>query len=76
MWGKYLSSPPKVLSAVISQFIWYNEYIKIDNNTIYNCYFSQKTLIISAIFFEGNGKMRSWEDLRTKLGLNDNKKFY
>ena len=36
-WGKYLPSPPKVLSAVASQFIWYNEYIKIDNNTIYHC---------------------------------------
>ena len=38
-WGKYLSSPPNVLPAVVaSQFIWYNEYIKIDNNTIYNCF--------------------------------------
>ena len=31
-WEKYLSSHSKVLSAVVSQFIWYNEYIKIDNN--------------------------------------------
>ena len=72
-WGKYLSSPPTVLSAVASQFIWYNEYIKIDNNTIYYCYFSQKN---PQNLFESNGKMRSWEDLRTKLGLDDNKKFY
>ena len=41
-WGKCLSSPPKVLSAVASKFIWYNEYIKIDNTTTYHCYFSQK----------------------------------
>ena len=26
--------------------------------------------------FENNGKMRSWEYLRAKLGLGDNKKFY
>ena len=75
-WGKYLSSPPKVLSAVASQFIWYNEYIKIDNNTIYNCYFSQKNLNHIGDLFENNGKMKSWEDLRAKLGLDDNKKFY
>ena len=25
--------------------------------------------------FENNGKMRSWEDLRAKLGLDDNKNF-
>ena len=43
-WGKYLSSPPNVLSAVVTQFIWHNEYIKIDNNTICNYYFSQKNL--------------------------------
>ena len=43
-WGKYLSSPPEVLSVVTSKFIWYNEYTKIDNNTIYYCYFSPKNL--------------------------------
>ena len=58
-WGKYLPSPPKVLSAVASQFIWYNEYIKIDNNTIYHCYFSQKSLNNIGDLFENNGKMRS-----------------
>ena len=26
--------------------------------------------------FKNNGKLRSWKDLRTKLGLDDNKKFY
>ena len=26
--------------------------------------------------FEINGKMRSWENLRAKLDLNDNRKFY
>ena len=53
-WGKYLSSPQKVLSAIASQFIWYNEYIKIDNSAIYYCYFSQKkkTLIILVIFLK------------------------
>ena len=70
----YLSSPPKVLSAVASQFIWYNEYIKFDNNTIYTCYFSHKNLNQIGGLFENNGKMRSWEDLRAKLGLDDIKK--
>ena len=52
-WGKYLSSPLNVLSDLASQLIWYNEYIKIDNNTICNCYFSQKkNWIISVIFLK------------------------
>ena len=74
--GKYLSSPPKVLSAVAPQFIRYNECIKIDNNTIPYCYFSKKNLNHIGDLFENNGKTRSWEDLRAKLGLYDNKKFY
>ena len=65
-WRKYLSSPPKVLSAVASQLIWYNEYVKIDNNAIYECCFSQKSLNHIGDLFENNGKMRSWEDLRGK----------
>ena len=32
----FLSSPPNILSAVSSQVIWYNRYLKIDNNRIYN----------------------------------------
>ena len=74
-WGK-ISSSPKVLSAVASQFVWYNEYRKIDNNTIYCRYFSQKNLNHIGDLFGNNGKMRSWEDLRTKLDLDDKKKFY
>ena len=37
---------------------------------------SKKTLNIIGDHFENNGKMRSWEDLGAKLGLDDNKKFY
>ena len=44
--GKILTSPINVLSVVASQFIWYNEYIKIDNT------FLKKTLIISVIFLK------------------------
>ena len=74
--GKTFIFSPKVLSTFASQFIWYNEYIKIVNNTIYYCYFSQKNLNHIGDLFENNGMMRSWENLRAKLGLDDNKKFY
>ena len=76
-WGKYLSpiySPEKVLSPAVFELIWYNEYIKIDNNTIHNCYFFKKNFNHIGDLFENNDKMRSWQDLRAELGLNDNKK--
>ena len=67
---------PKRLSAVAFQFIWYDEYIKIGNSTIYYCYFTQKIPNHIGDFFENDSKMRSWEDLRAKLGLDNNKRFY
>ena len=63
---KFLPSPQKVLSAVPSRLIRYNKYIKSDN--ILSLFFSKN-------LFENNGKMKSWEDFREKLELNDNKKF-
>ena len=33
---------PQMFYQLLPQLIWYNEYIKIYYNTIYNCYFSQK----------------------------------
>ena len=53
---------------------WYNEHIKFDNNTIYNCSFSHKNLNQIGDLFENNGKIRSWANLRAKLGLDDIKK--
>ena len=44
--------------------------------TIYCRYFSQKNLNHIRDFFENNGKMKSWENFREKLELNDNKKIY
>ena len=35
-WCKYYSCTPKVSSLVSSQFLWYNSYIKIDNEVV--CY--------------------------------------
>ena len=38
--------------------------------------FFSKNLNHIGDLFENNGKMRSWEDLRVKLGLDVNEKFY
>ena len=38
--------------------------------------FLKKNLNHIGDLFESNGKMKSWEDLRAKFGLYDNKKFY
>ena len=35
-WFKYYSWPPKVLSSVSLQFLWYNSFIEIDSEVV--CY--------------------------------------
>ena len=75
-WTKFLSSPTKVLSAFASEFIWYNEYIKIGNNTIYYRYFSQKNINHFSDHSGNNSRIRTWGDLTAKIDLNDIKKFY
>ena len=48
-WCKYYSCTPKVLSLVSSQFLWYNSYIKIDNEVVCYKHFTDKKLTLSAI---------------------------
>ena len=41
---KYFIAPPITPSCVLSRFIWYNSYIKIDNKAVYFKVFSTKNL--------------------------------
>lgn len=41
------------------QFIWYNKYLKIDNNTIYYLHFSEKSIDHIRDLFENNGRISS-----------------
>ena len=45
-WKKYFIAPPIAPSGVLSQFIWYNSYIKIDNKAVYLRFFQQRILIL------------------------------
>ena len=41
-WSQYLSSSPEIPSQVLSQFLWYNNYIKIEDTVIHFEKFSNK----------------------------------
>ena len=41
-WKKYFIASPITPSSVLSQFIWYNSYIKIDNKAVYLKFFFNK----------------------------------
>ena len=50
-WKKYFMGPPITLSSVLSQFLWYNGYIKIHNKAVYLIFFQQRMLTISFGWF-------------------------
>ena len=55
-WSQYFSSSPETPSQVLSQFLWYNNYIKIEDAVIYFEKFSNKTINFLSKLFE-NGKI-------------------
>ena len=51
MTGRYVIAPPIKPSCVLSQFLWYNTYIKIDNKAAYLNLISKKNInFISQLF--------------------------
>ena len=43
-WSQYLSTSPETLSLVLSQFLWYNNHIKIEDVVIHIEKFSKKNV--------------------------------
>ena len=69
-WSQYLSSSPETLSQVLSQFLWYNNYIKFEEAVIHFEKFSNKNISLSLQLFE-NGRITSWVNLKDKYELTN-----
>ena len=41
-WIKNYSSPPTIVSAILSEYIWFNARIKIDNQSVFKHFFSSR----------------------------------
>ena len=55
-WNQYLSSSSETPFQVLSQFLWYNNYIKIDDAVIHFETFSNKNTDFLLQLFE-NGRI-------------------
>ena len=68
-WCKYYSCTPKVSSLVFLQFLWYNAYIKIDNEVV--CYkdFADKKINFVSDLFDENGELKSWQKILSDFQL-------
>ena len=54
-WGQFLSSFPNLPSAIISQFIWLNKKIQIDETHVFSSSLSDKSLNFVGQLFDRDG---------------------
>ena len=54
-WKKYLTRKPEIPSCILSQYLWYNENIQVDKNSIYLVRFSEKNINYVSQLFRPDG---------------------
>ena len=70
-WSKFLSYDP----FVSSQYLWFNEHIKIGNNSVYISHFSNHSINFIGNLAEINGRYKSWDTIKYEYNLTDKEKF-
>ena len=63
-WRNSLSAISKLLSCIMSNFLWFNKYILIEKKSIFFRYFSDKSLNLVYQFFDNNGSVESWGNIK------------
>ena len=59
-------SLPSLPSSFAPQFLWHNNYIKIDDKTIFS---------FVGQLFQNNQQIKNWGELKTEFDLIENEKF-
>ena len=59
-WKKYFIASSMTPSCVLSQFLWYNSYIKNDNKAIYLKFFSTRNINFVTQLFDTDGSVKNW----------------
>ena len=68
-WAKYLSCSLCLQLAILFQFLWFNSNIEIDNKSIFISDFASKNINFVGQIFHGNGKIKSWDYIKSEYIL-------
>ena len=74
-WSQYNSTSPETPSQVLSQFLLYRNYIKIEDAVILFEKFLNRNIKILSQFFV-NGRIISWANLKEECDLTNDMFFY
>ena len=62
-WTIHFSSSPETSAYLLSQFLWFNKSIQIEDNPVYFVKCASKNInFLSQLFEEGN--LKRWDDLK------------
>ena len=75
-WIKKYSSPPTIVSAILSEYIWFTARIKIDNKIVFNRFFSSTNINFVGQLFECNGTLKFWGKIKEEYSIPDKKNFF
>ena len=70
-WSQSLSGSPENSSQILSQFSWFNKYIKIEGTVIHFPKFSNKGINFLSELFE-KGRIILWINLKDRFELTNN----
>ena len=70
-WEKYFIAPPITPSAVLSQSIWHNSYVKIDNKAVYLKKNLTKNINFITQLFNTDGSVKNWNILKVEYTLSE-----
>ena len=65
-WKKYLTIKPEIPSCIFSQYLWYNENISVDKNSIHLVRFSEKNIDYVSQLFRPDGSIKKRHELKTE----------
>ena len=74
-WSRNLACKPDIPSAILSQFLWYNNVICIGNSAIHFRCFSKKGINFVSHLFDPNGQLKPWDNIRFEYNLDEIFKF-
>ena len=63
LWTKYYSNQPSLPSTIVSQYLWFNSFIKIDNKVVFHRKFWEKIINFVDDLILKNRKFKTWEQI-------------
>ena len=75
LWKNISQNPPTTTAMVLSECLWFNSHIKVDNNPITPLFCGKNSTIYLSDLFTNDGHFISWETASLKLNIRNHFKW-